>query len=309
MLSIPSRVGPRTAVAASAFATAFAAACSGDGTAGAADTFTPELSILGPWDVRIGSVDDPAYTFESVRDLSLAADGTLFSLHRTGQVRRWTADGRPAGSFGREGEGPGEFDNAESIGFFGDTLWVMDVGAYRVSFFDLEGSLLGALSAAPASLEAGVPLPALPFRDGSFYARSSESPVLVAEGGQTSLLHVHVSSEGTVLDTIWTENVRSTDVFPLLGRMVVYLRQPFHDAPLWRVRPFGDLAITVDRRASTVEEPAVLVVTGRERTGDTPPHRPESPRAAASGVPDGGQRRRRGRPGPRPEGTPPPAQP
>ena len=38
-------------------------------------------------------------------------------------MRRWPADGAPAGTLGRKGEGPGEFRVPYQLGFFGDSLW------------------------------------------------------------------------------------------------------------------------------------------------------------------------------------------
>ena len=73
--------------------------------------------------MRIGSVDDPGYAFGPITHLSAGPDGLLYTMHwGEGAIRRWTPDGAPAGSVGREGEGPGEFQRAAGMGFFGDSL-------------------------------------------------------------------------------------------------------------------------------------------------------------------------------------------
>jgi hypothetical protein len=50
-----------------------------------------------------------------------------------GTVRWFDADGRPAGRFGRDGEGPGEFRTPAAAGRLGDTLWVLDRATSRVT--------------------------------------------------------------------------------------------------------------------------------------------------------------------------------
>ena len=105
---------------------------------------------MGPL-VSIGAVgdtfDDPEYVFGAVQELDVGPDGLLYSRHRAEvPIRRWTRDGAAAGSVGREGEGPGEFISPDGVGFFGDSLWVMDGRAYRVSYFDLDGGFLGSVT-------------------------------------------------------------------------------------------------------------------------------------------------------------------
>lgn len=63
-------------------------------------------TVEGPT-VRIGSIDDPDEAFGAVTGLAMSPDGTLHSLHRgQASVGRWDAQGRPAGTVGRAGEGP-----------------------------------------------------------------------------------------------------------------------------------------------------------------------------------------------------------
>lgn len=53
-------------------------------------------SVEGPM-VRIGSVEDADYAFQSVVALAMAPNGILHSLHRgEATIRRWDAGGNPA---------------------------------------------------------------------------------------------------------------------------------------------------------------------------------------------------------------------
>lgn len=63
---------------------------------------------------------------------------TYLSDSRESHVLEIARDGRILRTFGRHGEGPGEFDVASSIDVSGDTLLtVMAFGQHRASFFDL----------------------------------------------------------------------------------------------------------------------------------------------------------------------------
>ncbi len=149
------------------------AACGG-GAEVAFEGSAPTWTVEGP-DLRIGAIDDPDYAFGRVGVLADGPDGMLYSMHpHEVEIRRWSADGAPAGTVGREGEGPGEFVRPRSIGFFGDSLWVMDSRAFRVSYFDLEGTFLGAVSPAVdigsrETFPNDPARPERPLRDGPFY--------------------------------------------------------------------------------------------------------------------------------------------
>jgi hypothetical protein len=51
-------------------------------------------------------------------------------------VRLFDRDGSPLGTFGRRGEGPGEFGSIVRVGWMGDTLWVWDGRLQRATFAD-----------------------------------------------------------------------------------------------------------------------------------------------------------------------------
>lgn len=271
------------ALALGTFLTAAAAlswGCTGEGSDGAADPFAAEAWSLGPPEVRIGSVDDPDYAFSAVSDLATGPDGSIFSLHRSeATVRRWTADGRPQGTVGGEGEGPGEFQRPAALGFFGDTLWVFDTDAYRVTLFDMEGELLGTLTprvdlggGGSGDRWASPPRPRRPLRDGSLYGVSPGWSDAIARGNLPHAPHVHMGADGSVLDTIWVRQYRPTDVLALLRENGgTFTSQPFGDEPVTSLDA-SDRLVVLDRRAHEGEGPADFRVTALEADGDTAFH-------------------------------------
>lgn len=233
--------------------------------------------VLEEPDVRIGSATDPDYSFDFVRALAMSPVGILHSIHNgEASIRRWTPDGRPAGTVGRQGEGPGEFSRPINMGFFGDSLWVMDLGNYSFSYFDLEGAFLGSLSpTVDVSRDSDNPYasavrPSLPLRDGTVYGISSAPSGAVATGELTESRHARLDSEGEELGTVWVRDYRPMDTRALLRESGggTFMPQPFGDRPLTAYPNDGSLLV-LDRRISEGEDPAAVTVTRIAMTGDT----------------------------------------
>ena len=178
-----------------------AAGCQSDGIS-SPDPFSADpWTVSGP-EVRIGSVDDPDYVFGPVVGLTPSPDGFLYSLHwGDATIRRWTPDGTPAGSVGRQGEGPGEFGRPIRMGFYGDSLWVWDLDAYRVSYFDLEGEFVGSVSPKVeiGGPESSPPRPERPLRDGTFVGQVPAWSDGIARGTLTETPYVHMDATGEAL--------------------------------------------------------------------------------------------------------------
>ena len=247
-------------------------ACQGDAPP-PADPFTANTWTLSGPDTRIGSRDDPDYVFGPVASLLVGPDGLLYTLHwREGTIRRWTPDGAPAGSIGRQGEGPGEFEQPVDMGFFGDSLWVWDMGNYRVSHFDPEGEFLG--SASP-TVDFGGPdeipaRPDRPLRDGTFIGSVPAFSHMIATGELTESPHVHMDADGNVLARIWAMPYEPRDVFAIMsddGVRGSFSSQPFDDGH--SVTRGDDGLLVLERRAWTGEGEAVVRVTKIGLGGDT----------------------------------------
>ncbi len=218
------------------------------------DPFAENLWTLSEREIRVGSVDDPDYAFGPIVDLVPGPDGLLYTMHwGEGTIRRWNPDGTLAGSVGRKGGGPGEFETPLGMGFFGDSLWVWDIDAYRVSYFDLEGAFLGSVSPKidiGGSMEESPPRPDTPLRDGTFIGVSPAWSDGIARGTLTETPYVHMDADGSRLARIWTKPHEPRDIFAILsddGFGGSYSSQPFGDG-VWASTGDGGLLV-LDRRA------------------------------------------------------------
>jgi len=81
---------------------------------------------------------------QSVDDIAIGTDGRIYILDENAvRIHVWDAEGRYLTSFGKKGQGPGEFTfqgNSDALSLFGDALYVFDSGAGKISVFDLEGT-------------------------------------------------------------------------------------------------------------------------------------------------------------------------
>ena len=269
----PFAVLPKPRTAALLFAVIIATGCQSDASS-PPDLFSGEpWTVSGP-DFKLGSVDDdPDYIFGPVYRLVQGPDGLLYSLHfGEATIRRWTADGRPAGSIGRAGEGPGEFERPINLGFFGDSLWVWDLDGYRVSYFDRKGDFIGRVSPKVdiGGPEGSPPRPSMPFRDGTFWGTEPAWSHAIATGELTETAITRMDSEGNTLAVIWTHPHEPRDGLALLnedgfgGR---FSSQPFGDGATSTI--VDDGLVVLSRRAWTGEGEAVFTLTRIGLAGDT----------------------------------------
>ncbi len=251
---------------------ALASACRDDAGSGADPFPYAPWTATGP-EVRIGVVEgDPDYVFGPVAGLEVGPDGLIYSRHGEGTIRRWTVDGQAAGTVGRPGEGPGEFQRLGGIGFFGDTLWAWDNRSYRASYFSLGGEFLGSVSPPVdfGSPEGIPPRPTQPFRDGTFLGTAPAHSYLVATGALTESPVARMDAEGNALTPLWTHHHEARDLLSLMDDDGVGGRfgdQPFYDAVVYTV--FEDGLIVVERRAWTGEGEPVVTLTRIDLAGDT----------------------------------------
>lgn len=232
------------------------------------DPFAPDPWALSDPEIRIGSVDDPDFIFGSVDDMALGPDGLLYTTHAgEATIRRWTVDGAPAGSFGRKGDGPGEFRQRPlGLGFFGDSLWIWDAYGRRVVYFDLDTEYLGwrPVSADPRidPLRSGgsLPQPAFPLRDGTLLGIVRPDDEAVERGTATEMPYVRMEADGSILGRIWTRRLAPQDILAIqTDRGSMSTDQPFGGAHLFGLDDGG--LLVVERPAWTgVGDPSMRVV-------------------------------------------------
>ena len=111
----------------------------------------PDLPLAGPEEaptlvevLRIGSLDDTCDAFGNVMALAVDEDGRIYVADSQAKdIRVFSPEGECARTFGRSGEGPGEFRLLAGIvwqppGF----LWTIDSVHERLTVFDSLGTVL-----------------------------------------------------------------------------------------------------------------------------------------------------------------------
>lgn len=236
------------------------------------------LTMIASEELRVGSPEDHEAAFTWFRQLEVGPDGTIFTAHpQESQIRVHDASGSFVGTIGRKGEGPGEFDRVGVMAIVGDTLWVLDHGLYRFSYFNLDGRLLGTrripvdLGDSPTDIP---PRPRGLLRDGTIIAAPPAYSHMVASGELTESYLVRMDTAGSTKDTIaryslvhttWeiTNNERGPAYFGS------YRRQPFSDTEIVAVSDYDMIAVRLNRAPPRPVDSAAFTVTAWRIDGDT----------------------------------------
>jgi len=246
--------------------------------AGGGDPFAA-FTMPAVEELRIGTADDSVDTFTYFRELEVGPDGTIYTGHRQDhEIRMHDPSGALIGSVGREGEGPGEFDGIGPMGIVGDTLWVLDNGLYRISFFDLRGNLLG-MRRVPIELGgpgpgAEPPRPTGLLRDGTIVGASPAWSHLVAAGEITQQAIVGMDTTGAAGDTIATYSLINS-VWEISNHAQgqayfgSYRNQPFTDTEIVQLSDYDMIGVRVDRSPPEADGAATFGVTIWRIDGDT----------------------------------------
>ncbi len=205
---------------------------------------------LGEPALTLGSIDGGPDAFSPIRALEVGPDGDVYLLlSQEHRVAVFSESGSVVGSLGREGEGPGEFSFPWDLGFIGDTLWVLDPRAQRVSFFrNLE--VIGSASLSPPRdihPERNARAVALLRGGGVLIVTDSQSPLDPAVPTTPSLILVQRAES---LDTLATYSTDYTAGFAIKrsGGTISAVRpfpQPFSKADYWAVSPDGARVLLV----------------------------------------------------------------
>jgi hypothetical protein len=114
--------------------------CAGAVTAAAAQA-APELRLTR--ELRIDAAEHDLTLMFPPGGLAVAPNGTIVvSQHQDGVLRFFDAQGRPSGSFGRKGQGPGEFQLIARFFWMGDTLVVGDGNTRRFTLVSPDRKLV-----------------------------------------------------------------------------------------------------------------------------------------------------------------------
>lgn len=248
---------------------ALSAACQGGEVE--EDSFTTRLGVVE--ELRIGSPDDPAFAFTWFGGLEVAPDGRIYTMHpQENTVRVHTAAGEPLPSIGRAGDGPGEFRELGAMGVIGDTLWVLDNGTYRFSYFSFDGELLGSRQilidfASRTDLRSAIttaPRPRGLLSDGRVWGAPRMYANFVADGSMTEQVLFILDSAGQVIDTLGRTPLTNSlwylsDPDNPRGRGIAR-SSPFSDTELVHFFPYAQMVYRLDRSVRP-EPPHVIRIT------------------------------------------------
>jgi hypothetical protein len=170
--------------------------------------------------LSIGLVDgDAPYLLDRVGHATTLDDGRIAIVNAgTDEVRLFDAEGRYIRTFGRSGDGPGEYRFPIRVWQLGDSIVVVDVTMNRITVQPLDGSSSRTVPGVPDSRPSIAPL----FTDRSVILpieeRASPSP---GESADVSMAYVRVPLDGSAPDTLLVlpNGKRVTVQFEMGGRV------------------------------------------------------------------------------------------
>lgn len=213
--------------------------------------------------VDLGEIDHPVLAFSRIADVAQDAEGNLHVLHPmegTDVVLR--PDGELVRRIGAEGQGPGRLVGPGGLGWAADTLWIVDVGGGKVSYF-LDGRYVrmhnyGRLPP-PGDRRITVHMP-FGERFVGVGTPETRTPDRPPSGATLHLLDEGGVSHGAV-------ELRH-DVPTHIRIGTTHLSTLFHDMPIFEVGRRGDRLVIVERPFPEGDE-SRLRVTAVAPSGDT----------------------------------------
>ena len=156
--------------------------------------YNPDTPAMGPppalvEELRIGLLDEPCTSLGNAFSLAVDDRGRIHVAdYQTDQIRVFSPEGQCLRTFGREGEGPGEFAMLAGIawqppGF----LWAMDALRKHLTVFDSRGDVL-ATHRLEESLNASLPWPLWVDDDGNLHRWDPASWSIVKNGAGPGLI-------------------------------------------------------------------------------------------------------------------------
>ncbi|MDH3205718.1 MAG: hypothetical protein OEO79_03860 [Gemmatimonadota bacterium] len=240
--------------------------CGGDA---ASDSDQPQWSVVE--ELRIGDIDDPEQTLSTVGALVVDDQNRIYVAQpQLGTIRVFDDAGRTLRYIGSRGQAQGEFDRVYTIGFVADTLYAIDLGLRRVSYFSLEGEHLRSaqVSAPPVTPPFFPSMPFAVFADGSMVIGTAFPPSIPPEALRR-VPQLRIDGTGTVLDTVtWIGYERTARRANHEGRPLS-VGSPLSDDAFAMFSDDGTRVATLDRTVAPGAGTASFGVTMSDGSGDT----------------------------------------
>ena len=220
----PARKATRTVTAGLTVTTALtlATACTQDGAAPTSDFATTFDTIGGVVHVTNTGTPPPARLvpvvsigpktltdagapdeFGGVNSVALGPDGEVYVADaRNFEVRVFGLDGAHRRTFGRRGEGPGEFEALSSLAWAGDRLLTYDIMVGRVGEWSAEGEWLGQQLTRGSMTGGGGAIRLYSVGPDELYRHATGASIEARFGSVLQNLYVGLNSRGATGDTL-----------------------------------------------------------------------------------------------------------
>jgi len=251
----------------------FAAGCAGEGAAStgleaAIDTIGgierlhyPETgAAVLPWRFDTVAViggfteDDPDRQFSVMGRYGMTADaaGNLYVFDFQGKrIIGFRTSGEVIGTWGREGEGPGEIGAWGGVLAMGpgDTLWLADRSNQRITLFPTNGGEAASIPMTEGNTGFGGKLAPTP--DGALSLMSSFSFTPSDDAKMPPRPLVHIRRVGTVTDTLWNVPAAEVDLVTITSgnqTMMVMMSRRF--SPSFSYDRFSDGGLVMQEQSA-----------------------------------------------------------
>ena len=220
--------------------------------------------------VRDLRIDAAEVELSPITYMGVSPNGTIVVQQiQDGTVRFFDAKGASLGTFGRKGQGPGEFTSAGRVFWAGDTLIVSDIGTRRFTLVGADRKLVRTVPwaqsvAPPTGTASGVAAQRVsqarfPYADGSQLVISNfseESPVPSwLGGGKPGALYLHIDASGQLLHVLgWMPSSSDCSVAVSTNGGFELSRIPFCPLPMDDVAPDGSRALLAYVEQGTSQE-------------------------------------------------------
>jgi hypothetical protein len=207
--------------------------------------------------VRLGEemLDKPVSGF-------VGSNGLLYLVDRhEKRVIAIDATGKVTARYGREGEGPGEFTNPCCVGMIGDSVWVADPLARRVTVFAAKRPPRIVSLTATEDGRGMQPLGML--RDGSIVGVPARMSGSTDESAPIAYVVALVRADGGQARELIRSSYRSRVTRVRVGRAIVRFPSPFDDRPRLAIHPDGSVATILQDVDSVERSGAIQIVVHR----------------------------------------------